>query len=60
MQEMCDALYQMSMDLGVEEIRNIMQWNSLDWGESMNYTEFIAATLNVKKELNKELLWAAF
>ena len=28
--------------------------------EELNYTEFIAATLTAKAELNQELLWSAF
>lgn len=48
------------MNLGQEEIKNII--NELDFAENkrINYSEFIAATINVKEYLTDDRLMAIF
>lgn len=43
-----------------EEVNRIMQMVDLDKSGSIDYTEFIAATLDKKKIINKERLEQAF
>ena len=54
--ELFDAIELMNLDIKIQDIREIMARNSMDWREQMSYTEFIAATLTAKKEIDIEIL----
>lgn len=55
-------MQKLGLDVAAGEINDMMlkfDKNKMIAGE-MNYTEFLAAGLQAKMELNKEVLWAAF
>lgn len=48
------------MDIASDEIRRILDTVDVDKNGQINYTEFLAATMDRKKAFNKQKLWLAF
>eukprot|EP00828_Plagiopyla_frontata_P007965 TRINITY_DN13872_c0_g1_i1.p1 TRINITY_DN13872_c0_g1~~TRINITY_DN13872_c0_g1_i1.p1 ORF type:complete len:233 (-),score=43.31 TRINITY_DN13872_c0_g1_i1:103-801(-) len=60
LQEMTQAIKESGIANAEQEAKLVMEQLNLDQNGELNYSEFIAATLDKKQYLNSDSLWAAF
>ena len=59
-EELEEAMREMNMEMGANQIRTIIQNIDYQGNGKINYSEFLAATVSCRTVLTNEMLWALF